>query len=97
MKALLVAHTLGPGRIVIEEDAYIGPGAIVVCPAGRTIRIGKGSLIGPGCVISSSVPDFVFVAAPKSKTVARVTKPLSKAASVDEFFAGLLPWKGPSK
>ncbi len=93
IRSMLIAHTRGVGKIIIEEDAYIGPGSLVVCPEGRTIRIGKGAMIGPGCVITSSVPSEAFVAAPKSKTVARVTIPFSMVSSVDEFFAGLRPWK----
>jgi acetyltransferase-like isoleucine patch superfamily enzyme len=95
MRSLLVAHTRGVGRIIIQDDAYIGPGSVVVCPEGRTIRIGKGAMIGPGCIITSSVPEWAYVSAPKSKTIARITIPFVKAASVDEFFCGLRPWKGP--
>ena len=97
MRALLVAHTRGPGRIIIEDYAYVGPAAVLVCPEGRTIRIGKGAMIGPGCIITSSVPENAFMAAPKSKIVALSTIPFNQAASVEEYFAGLKPWKGPSK
>jgi len=97
VRALLLAHTRGVGSIIVEEDAYIGPGCVVVCPEGRTIRIGKGAMTGPGSIITSSVPAFAFVSAPKSKTVARITIPFTKASSVDEFFAGLELWKTPSK
>lgn len=93
MRSLLIAHTRGPGRIIIDEFAYVGPGTLVVCPAGRTIRIGKGAMIGPGCIITSSVSDNAFMAAPKSKAIAKITIPFNQAASVDEFFAGLQPWK----
>ena len=38
IRALIVAHTRGPGRVVIEKNAFIGPHAIVACTAGRVIR-----------------------------------------------------------
>ena len=44
MRALLVAHTRGPGRIILERNSFVGPNAIVCCYAGRVIRIGKGRL-----------------------------------------------------
>ena len=44
-------HTKGP--IVIEDDAWLGGGVIVL--AG--VRIGKGAVIGAGAVVTRDVPD----------------------------------------
>src|SRR5438874_4376318 len=30
VRAILLAHTRGPGQIIIERDAYIGPNAIII-------------------------------------------------------------------
>src|SRR5690242_15104561 len=38
MRAMLLAHTRGPGRIVIGPEAYIGPGCIIIAASGRTVR-----------------------------------------------------------
>ena len=92
MRATIIAHTSGPGRIIIEKGAFIGPGAIVVCSEGKLVRIGQGSVLGPGCVVTSSVAPKSFVVHPKCNTVAWATVPLT-GASAREFMAGLEPFK----
>jgi acetyltransferase-like isoleucine patch superfamily enzyme len=49
----LVAHP-----VVIEDDAWIGIGAIVL----KGVRIGRGARVAAGSVVTSSVPDGVTVA-----------------------------------
>ena len=44
--------------VVIEEDVWIGGGAIV-CPG---VTIGRGAVIGAGSVVTRSVPALVFAA-----------------------------------
>lgn len=41
------------GGIVIEDEAWLGVGVIVL----DGVRIGKGAVIGAGSVVSSSIPD----------------------------------------
>jgi acetyltransferase-like isoleucine patch superfamily enzyme len=41
------------GDIIIEDDAWLGVGAIVL----SGVRIGKGSVIGAGSVVTSEIPD----------------------------------------
>ena len=91
MRTTIIAHTRGKGRVIVEEDAYISPGCVLVCPADRVIRIGSGSLIGPGCVITSSVPPDSYMATQKPTKIARSRTPFAKAASLQEFMSGLEP------
>jgi serine acetyltransferase len=63
IRAIVVAHTRGPGRGVIEQGAFVGPNAVLVCGAGRALRIGEGAVIGAGSVITKSVPPG-FTSAP---------------------------------
>ncbi|KAF7538250.1 hypothetical protein G7054_g3082 [Neopestalotiopsis clavispora] len=55
--------------IIIEDDAWIGGGAIIL--PGR--RIGKGSTVAAGSVVSQDVPNFVVSAGNPNKTKRGVT------------------------
>lgn len=48
---------LGDRPIVIEDDAWIGAGAIIL----RGVTIGRRSIVGAGAVVASNVPDDVTV------------------------------------
>lgn len=54
------------GRVKIEDDVYIGTGAIVLPgKADRFLTIGKGAVIGAGAVVTKDVePGSVMVGAP---------------------------------
>lgn len=49
---------LGEREIVIDDDAWIGAGAILL----RGVRIGKGAVIGAGSVVTRDVAPFSIVA-----------------------------------
>lgn len=71
MRCMLITHT-GPGDsqcqisrrhdpIVVEEDTYIGAGAIIL----PGVRIGAGAVIGAGAIVTREVaPGSVVVGAP---------------------------------
>jgi serine acetyltransferase len=91
IRATLIAHTRGPGRITIENEAFVGPHSILICGAGRVLRVGAGAVIGAGSVITRSVPAGLYVAAPAPQPVARVKMPLPVAPTMEAFWAGLVP------
>ena len=97
IRAMILAHTRGPGKVVIEKDAYVGPNTVVVTSAGKTLRIGAGAVIGAGVVITNDVAPRTFIGPPSARPVARVTIPLSRAACLDEFIRGLIPIRVHSK
>lgn len=95
LRTVILAHTRGPGRVIIEKDAFIGACAVIATVAGKTLRIGEGSVIGPLSVITKDVPAFTFIANESAKPSARVTVPLAKAQTIAEFIRGLAPLKRP--
>jgi acetyltransferase-like isoleucine patch superfamily enzyme len=91
VRAIFIAHTRGAGKIIVENRAYIGPNVVVVCSGDRALRIGAGSVVSAGCVITRDVPPGVLVATEPARPAARVTLPLSQAATFQEFVLGLAP------
>lgn len=97
IRAIVLAHTRGPGWVVIEKDSYIGPNAVVVTSAGKTLRIGQGAVVGAGVVVTKNVPPHTFIAPPRADPIATVTVPLAKAARVEDFIRGLTPLRAPAR
>jgi heptaprenylglycerol acetyltransferase len=91
IRAIVLAHTRGPGWVVIEKDAYVGPNAVVVTSAGKTLRIGEGAVVGAGVVITKNVPPRTFIAPASANPVATVSVPLARAERVEDFILGLKP------
>lgn len=89
--AMIVAHTRGNGRIVIGRHACVGPRAIVICEAGKTLQVGEGAVISTGAIVTSSVLAHTLVAAPRSVAVAKVSVPFALANTMEEFVSGLEP------
>jgi carbonic anhydrase/acetyltransferase-like protein (isoleucine patch superfamily) len=90
-RCMIIAHTRGGGRITIGPDVLIGSGAMIVCPVGKALKIGAGSVISTGSVISSSVGPEVLVTPPRSVAVAKVTVPWTQIGSFEQFVAGIRP------
>ena len=93
IRAIILAHTRGPGRIILEKDCYIGPHVVIMTSAGKVLRIGTGAVIGAGCVITKDVKPRMFVSGEFGRAVAEVRVPLPKADSMEEFVRGLAPLK----
>jgi acetyltransferase-like isoleucine patch superfamily enzyme len=93
IRATILAHTRGAGRIVLEKDSYVGPHVVLVTSAGKVLRIGEGAVISAGCVITRDVKPHTFVTGEFGKAVAEVRVPLSKADRLEDFVRGLAPLK----
>jgi acetyltransferase-like isoleucine patch superfamily enzyme len=64
------------GRIVIEQDAWIGVGAIIL----PNVTVGEGAIVGAGSVVTHDVPPWTVVGG----APARVLRAGSRPASVPE-------------
>lgn len=91
MRVIVIAHTRGPGKVIIEKEAFVGPHSVLIAGAGRVLRIGAGAVVGAGSVITRSVPPHLYVAPPPVEALARVRVPLPRTEKMEEFWAGLEP------
>ena len=91
LRAIILAHTRGAGKLVIERDAFIGPNAVIATSGNKTLTIGEGAVIGAGVVIGKDVPAKAFVPSPAANPVASALVPLTRAATMEAFLLGLAP------
>jgi serine acetyltransferase len=91
LRAIILAHTRGAGKLVIEKDVFIGPNAVIATSGNRTLRIGEGAVIGAGVVIGKDVPAKAFVPSPTTLPVASALVPLTRAETMEAFVMGLVP------
>lgn len=108
LRTTIIAHLhWGPRRpsggyrsVVVEDDVFIGPHCLVL----PGVKIGRGSVIKGGSVLSRSVRPRSLVGPPTSERQGAVAVPLTAECSYEEFLGGLRidppddlsPWK-PSK
>jgi acetyltransferase-like isoleucine patch superfamily enzyme len=79
--------------VVLEDDVFIGPHCVIL----PGVRIGTGSVIKAGSVITRNVPPHVFWSDAGSRPVSEVTVPLTAEHGYDEFVRGLRPIRAPKK
>jgi len=53
------------GKIVIEDDVWIGAGSIIL----TGITIGEGSIIGAGSIVTKSIQPYSIVAGNPAKVI----------------------------
>jgi UDP-3-O-[3-hydroxymyristoyl] glucosamine N-acyltransferase len=91
IRTIILAHTRGAGKVVIDDHAYIGPNVVIACSGTRTLRIGVGAVISAGCVITRDVAPRVLVSSEAPRPVAHAKLSLSETESFQEFIRGLTP------
>jgi len=76
-------------EVVIEDDCFIGYGAIVL----MGVRIGQGSIVGSGAVVTSDVPPGSVVGGNPAQIICTVADLVEKrkrlAAEHPEYFPGM--------
>src|SRR5438034_3054209 len=85
IRATIIAHNREQQGVVIEEDAVLGPGVIVL----PNVTIGRGAIVTAGSVVTKSVPPKTMVQGNPARPIATVEVPLGLGVSVKEFAKGL--------
>ena len=60
--------------VVIEDDVWIGAGAIVL----PGVTVGRGAVVAAGAVVTADVPPFTVVGGVPAKTIKAVPQPESR-------------------
>jgi acetyltransferase-like isoleucine patch superfamily enzyme len=87
IRATIIAHFREQLGVVIEEDATIGPGTIIL----PNVTIGRGSVVTAGSVVTKSVPPKTMVQGNPARPIATVEIPLRMDVSLKQFGKGLRP------
>lgn len=87
MRATIIAHFREEQGVTIQEDAFVGPGVIIL----PGIVIGQGAVVTAGSVVTKSVPPMTVVRGNPAKPVANIELPLTKEISLKEFAKNLKP------
>jgi acetyltransferase-like isoleucine patch superfamily enzyme len=85
IRSTIIAHNREQQGVVIEEDAVLGPGVIVL----PNVTIGRGAVVTAGSVVTKSVPPKTMVQGNPARRIATVEVPLGLDVSVKEFAKGL--------
>jgi acetyltransferase-like isoleucine patch superfamily enzyme len=91
LRATIMAHFRGPGRVMIGKKVWIGPGCVIAGGSGRTLTIGEGSMVAALSVVVNDVPPYTFVGGAPAKPIARVTVPMTVDTTYEDWKKGLRP------
>jgi acetyltransferase-like isoleucine patch superfamily enzyme len=89
MRATLIAHFRGQEGIKIDDDVFIGPGAIIL----PGVSIGRGAVVAAGSVVSTSVPPMTVVQGNPARPIAITSTILAHDVSLEQFRRSLKPIK----
>jgi acetyltransferase-like isoleucine patch superfamily enzyme len=94
IRTTIITHVYGGprqpvsnGQVVIEDDVFVGPHCVIL----PNVRIGAGSVIQAGTVVSRNVPPRTLWGGPGAGALAEVTVPLSGDVDYSNFLRGLRP------
>lgn len=87
IRAVIIAHFRELHGVTIEEDASIGPGAIIM----PNVTIGKCSVVTAGSVVTTSVPPLTVVQGNPARAIAKVGIPLRMNVTLRQFSTRLRP------
>ena len=86
---MLISHFRGPEGITIEDDVFIGPGAIIL----PNVTIGRGAVVTAGSVVSSSIGPMTVVQGNPARPIATCGVTLGEKTSMVHFLNSLRPLK----
>lgn len=93
-RCTLIAHFRGTGRIILQKQAWIGTGCIIIASPNQILTIGEGAVVSAGSLVIKDVPPFTLVGGVPAKPISKVTVPMTlKGTSFEEFKRGLVPFE----
>lgn len=93
VRVLLIAHFRGTVGIQIEEDVFVGPGAIIL----PGVTLGRGCVITAGSVVSASIPPMMLAQGNPARPIARCGASLVTDEPLEKFQRSLRPLKPHSR
>jgi carbonic anhydrase/acetyltransferase-like protein (isoleucine patch superfamily) len=93
MRATIIAHFRELQGVRIEQDAFVGPGAIVL----PNVVVGRGAVVTAGSVVTQSVPPMTVVQGNPAVAVAKCGVPLRMDVTVKQFSRRLKPLEAPGQ
>jgi len=87
IRVTIIAHNREQQGVMIEEDAALGAGAIIL----PNVTIGRGAIVTAGSVVTKSVPPKTMVQGNPARPIATVEVPLGTDVPMKEFVKGLRP------
>ena len=96
IRAVIIAHTRGSGKVILEKECFVGPHVVIASSAARTLRIGQGAVISAGCIVTKNVPPRIVLVPAAARVVGLASVSLPQAETMEQFIAGLSPIRPPS-
>lgn len=93
MRVTVVAHFRESTGVVIERDAFVGPGVIIL----PSVVVGQGAVVTAGSVVTRSIPPMTLAQGNPAVPVAKCGVPLGPDVSLKEFSRQLKPLAGRSR
>lgn len=87
IRVTVIAHFRETQGVKIEEDVYVGPGAIIL----PNVVIGRGAVVTAGSVVTKSVPPMTVVQGNPAIAIAKCQIPLKVGTTLKEFSRNLRP------
>lgn len=90
-RCTIIAHTRGPGKVIIGKEAFIGANCVIVTASEHTLTIGEGSVIMASSLVTDDALPYTLYGCETAKPLAKVTKPFTEETSYHDFIQGLRP------
>jgi serine acetyltransferase len=87
MRVTLLAHFRESTGVKIEQDAFVGAGALIL----PNVVIGRGAVVAAGSVVTKSVPPMTMVQGNPAVPVAKCGIPMGPKTTLKEFTRSLRP------
>lgn len=85
IRAVIVAHFRELTGVRIEQDAFVGPGVIVL----PGVVVGEGAVVTAGSVVTKSIPPMTVAQGNPAVPVARLAQPFTSEMTVKRFARSL--------